>query len=223
MGFPNVDIFLVNRIVARFQAIQPDPTEVVADLFEDLDDQTKAEISLYITRLRVTKDLKERGEESQRYLYVLPHFPLADHPFPQVGISLGTEDTAEKFIGDYTGEAVEVKDKTGVTIGWDVVKGYFASAAWDIDVVCATKDEAIWISRFVQLFTLEALDDLDIVGVKQVSVALKDMRLVSDSVMQPNTVFNRGVKVTAGMVANTWKKRVPVQTYGTGTNTGLNL
>lgn len=218
MGFPNVDKYLVDIFYNGFVGVQASPTAVLSDLFEDLTDADRAEIATYLAETVFTTDTRQR-EDGQRYIYILPHFPLGSLPFPQIGVSLGNEAQAEKFIGDYTGEATAVK--TGdVQTAWNIEKGYFAQAAYNVDVVCPTKDEAIWLSRFCQYFICLALQDLAAKGVLEVAIALKDLRLDEASTMSPSEPFNRGLQVTA-KVANTWLKQVPLQTYQAGENTAL--
>lgn len=215
MGFPNVDIFLVKTIIEKFQALQAAPAFTIYDLFEDLSQPERDEITAYITRKTFTDDLRER-EDSQ--VFIFPHFPMLNMPLPQIGVSLGQEETSDKFFGDTVGEAVAVKDINDVVTHWDIPKAYIASANYQADIVCATKDEAIWLSRFVQRFICEELDALDQIGVKQVDIGLADMVLKQDQ--QPMTVFNRAVRLSC-KVENTWLKRIPVQTYDSGINLAL--
>lgn len=217
MGFPNVDIFLCKKFEQCFLAVQADPTYTIDDLFEDLDDDERAEITTYLQSIVFTKNLRER-DDNQRYVYIVPHFPMIDMPFPQIGISLGTETTSEKFIGDYTGDPTPVMDTNGKTIAWDQSKGYYANANWNIDVVCATKDEAVWLSRFCQLFVCQQLEALDAIGVVEVAIATADMKVEQEHF--PHIVFNRRVMVT-GKAANTWKKRISAYEYQTGMNLAL--
>ena len=218
MGFPNVDVFLVKTFLSSLRSLQTSPAGTIADLFEDLDADDRASIIQYVKSLTITGDVRERDERN-KYLYVLPHFPLLGYPFPQIGISLGQEDTANKFIGDYTGEPVAVIDSNGATIGYDQEKGYLASGTWNIDVVCATKPESIWLSRMCQLFICQRLEELTALGVMEVNIALADLKLEAQQTMQPGEIFNRGIRVTA-RVANTWKKRLPPpNAYAVGKNT----
>lgn len=217
MGFPNVDLFLCKTFEQRFADTQSDTPLTVDDLFEDMTATERAEIAAYIDDTIFTRDLRER-RDGQRYVYIAPHFPMVEFPFPQIGVSLGSETTSDKYLGDVSGPTTEVKDEYGNTIGWDVLKGYYASATWNIDVVCNTKDEAIWLSRFCQLFVCQALEDLDAMGVLEVVVATSDMRLEQEHF--PHIVFNRRVVVSA-KVANTWKKRLSPYEYRTGVNLAL--
>lgn len=214
MGFPNVDIFLVKALNDGFKSVQMDTEFPVNDLFDDLDVQDRSDIATYIVRKDFTTDLRKRGGDQ---VFLMPHFPLLDMPLPQIGISLGQEDTAEKFLGDVVGEATPYP-ATGEQTHWDIPKGYWASARYQINIVAATKDETIWLARFVQRFICEKLDDLDQIGVKEVDISLADLKIEQDQV--PMTVFSRGVSISC-KVANTWTKRVPAQYYQTGVNLAL--
>ena len=219
MGFPNVDMFLVKAFISGFQKLQSDPEFAINDLFEDLEQDDRAQIITYLNRLNVTKDLRDR-DEKKKYLYIFPDFPLLGCPIPQIAISLGQEDTAEKFLGDAIGDNPEPIMKGATQIGWTIEKGYLAAASWNVDVVCATKEEAIWLSRCCQRFICEALNDLAGIGVIEVNITLADMRMEAQQLMQPGEMFNRTLRVTA-KVCNTWKKLLPVSFYAEGINTAL--
>lgn len=220
MGFPNVDLFLCKTFAEQFAAVQDDPTDTLDDLFEDLTAAERTEIATYLQGSVFTRDLRNRHNESddQRRIYIVPSFPMFDLPFPQIGVSLGSENTDTKFLGDYTGEATAVTDTEGKTIAWDIPHGYYASANWNIDVVCSTKDEAIWLSRLCQLFVCRSLADLDAAGVVEVAIATADMKLEQEHF--PHIVFNRRVMIS-GKAANTWKKRISAVDYQPGTNLAL--
>jgi len=220
MGFPNVDIFLCKIFAEKFPAVQDDPEFTIDDLFEDLTALERTEITTYLQDIVFTRNLRERhgGDDEQRRVYIVPNFPMLDLPFPQIGVSLGSENTADKFLGDCTGDAVAVTDDNGNTIAWDIPKGYYATANWNIDVVCPTKDEAIWIARLCQLFICQSLDDLDAIGVVEVTVSTADIKLEPEHF--PHIVFNRRVMVSA-KAANTWKKRVAEADYRAGDNLAL--
>lgn len=214
MGFPNVDIFLSAKLIERFNQTKADPSFIVADLFDDLDAAEQAEITEYIQRKSYTDDLRERTDSE---LFIFPSYPMFNVPLPQIGISLGNEDTAEKFFDDVVGEAVPYPDAINPT-HWDIPKGYWAQANYQADIVCTTKDEVIWISRFVQRFVVEELDTLDQLGVKEVMVSLQDTMLKNET--QPTIAFSRTLRISC-KVANTWTKRIPASFYTTGNNTAL--
>jgi len=218
MGFPNVDTYLCRKFTDHFADTQNDPTETIDDLFEDMDEPERMEVSEYLQSTRFTRDTRDR-EKGRRVVYIVPHFPMTDIPFPQIGISLGTETVSDKFIGDYTGESIPVKDCQGNVVAFDIPKGYYATASWNIDVLCPTKDETVWISRFCQLFVCRLLEDLDAMGVQEVAVSLADINIQSEQF--PHAVFCRRITIS-GKTANTWKKRIPSHTYKTGINKALN-
>lgn len=214
MGFPNVDIFLSAKFIERFNEVKADPTFIIEDLFDDLSTAEQQEIADYIQRKNFTDDLRERTDSE---VFIFPSYPMFSIPLPQIGISLGNEDTAEKFFDDVVGEAEPYPDLAHIT-HWDIPKGYWASANYQADIVCTTKDEVIWLSRFIQRFIVEELDTMDQIGIKEVAVSLQDTMIKTEH--QPTTAFSRTVRISC-KVANTWTKRVPVSTYAIGTNTAL--
>lgn len=214
MGFPNVDIFLSAKFIERFNEAKVNPTFIVSDLFDDLSVAEQAEIIEYIQRKNFTDDLRERTDSE---LFVFPSYPMFNVPLPQIGISLGSENTAEKFFDDVVGEATPYPE-TGDQTHWAIPKGYWAQADYQADIVCTTKDEVIWLSRFLQRFIMEELDTLDQIGVKEVAVSLQDTMLKSEH--QPITAFSRSVRISC-KAANTWTKLIPVAYYQTGNNLSL--
>ena len=214
MGFPNVDIFLTGKLIERFNEVKTDPSFIVPDLFDDLQQAEQDEISEYIQRKGFTDDLRERTDSE---VFIFPSYPMFHIPLPQIGISLGNEDTAEKFFDDVVGDATPYP-ATGEQTHWDIPKGYWASANYQADIVCSTKDEVIWLSRFVQRFIMEELDTLDQIGVKNVMVSLQDTMTKTEA--QPSTAFSRVVRIKCE-VANTWTKRIPVSYYQSGNNTAI--
>jgi hypothetical protein len=216
MGFPNVDLILRDLFLAQFAAAKLDPQTVVADLFEDRSAAEQAEIAAYLTARLFTGDVRDRG--GNRRVFILPHFPAVDLPFPQIGIYSGEVDSNDRVLGDATGETEPVYDGETL-IGWDETKGYWELSSWNIDVIAATKDETIWLSRLCQYFICQQLLDLHQQGIIEVGIALTDLRM-DKGTLQPMQAFVRGVKVHC-RVANTWKKRLPVGTYQTGNNLAL--
>lgn len=214
MGFPNVDIFLTSKLIERFAQAKADTSFIVPDLFDDLSLAEQTEISTYIQRKNYTDDLRDRTDSE---VFIFPSYPMFHIPLPQIGISLGNEDTAEKFFDDVVGDATPYPS-TGTQTHWDIPKGYWAQATYQADIVCTTKDEVVWLSRFVQRFIMEELDTLDQIGVKEVAVSLQDT--IPKTEAQPTTAFSRVVKIGC-KVANTWTKRIPVSFYQTGNNTAL--
>jgi len=217
MGFPNVDLILRDLFLTEFQAVKSDPGFAIADLFEDRGEAEQAEITEYIINRRFTGDVQDRGDE--RRVFILPHFPTSDLPFPQIGIYSGEVDGLDRVLGDYTGESEEVKNEDGTTIGWAQIKGYWEVSAWNVDVVTSTKDEAVWLSRLCQYFICQNFPEMTVKGILEVDVTMTDMR-IEKSTLQPLQYFARGLKVRA-KVANTWKKRLPASYYQTGVNLAL--
>lgn len=215
MGFPNVDVFLVNKFIERFVEVKADPTFLIEDLFSDLPEAERLEITTYIQRKNFTDDLRQMTDSE---VFIFPSYPMMNIPLPQIGVSLGNEDTKEKFFRDLVGEAKPYPDAANPT-HWDIPKGYWASANYQADIVCTTKDEVIWLSRFLQRFIVEAQDELDLIGVKNISISLHDTLIKTET--QPTTAFSRTIRMNCD-VANQWTKRIPVSVYTTGENIYLN-
>ena len=214
MGFPNIDIFLVKTILAKLKAFQGEENYRLEEIFDDLDAAEIADIRQFLAGATTTKNTRDRGG---RRIYVLPHYPQAEIPFPQIGVSLGNEDTADRFLGDDTGgEAEPVLDDDENVIAHDLQKGYWGSGLWMIQIMAHTKDEVIWLSRLCQQALVDSFAALAEMGLLEVSLSLADLR--PDPQYYPEFVFLRGVKVIAGKVANTWKKRIPASFYQTGVN-----
>lgn len=212
MGFPNVDVFLVDTFLEKFAAMKLSPTFVIDDTFTDFDAGRKSELEAYIARKTFTDDLRNRIDQQ---VYIMPNFPLADMPFPQIAVTLGSENPSERFLSDSVGDSTPVYDVNNVQIAWDIPKGYIGSATYKIDVVTATKEEAIWISRLLQRFILESQDALAEIGALSVDLTMQDMRLEQEQA--PITVFNRSIQMTC-RTENTWTIRIPYSQYGTGQN-----
>lgn len=212
MGFPNVDKQLVRILTAGFNAAKADPTFLIEDLFEDLDVAEQAQIAAYLTRKTFVNDVREHKGSN---VYVIASFPLLEVPFPQIAISLGAGDS-DRFMNDLTGQSKPITDGTGAVVAYAIEKGYYEKSNWDIHTVCATKDEAIWLSRLVQRFICEAFDDLARAGISEVNILIQDLR-ADENTLQPSTVFNRAIRLSA-TVANTWNERIPNGTYAEGTN-----
>ena len=215
MGFPNIDIYLAKQILDKFVAVKTDEGFAINDTFDDLDEGYRAEIIAYVNRKVFTSDLRDRNDNQ---VYILPHFPIIDMPLPQIGISLGQESTAEKFLDDLQGDSTPVYDEDGIQTHWDIPKGYIGSALYRIDVVTSTKDEAIWLARLIQRFVCEEQNALADIGAYEIDITLADLKLEQEHL--PQTIFNRAVQISC-KVQNTWTKRIPVAYYETGINTGI--
>ena len=219
MGFPNVDKQLVKLIAAGFATAKADPNRMaflVKDLFEDLTAAERSQVSTYVTRKAFQTDVREKKGDNA---YILPSFPLTDIPFPQIAISLGVGES-DRYMGDLTGESEPILDDQENVTGWYIEKGYYERSTWDVHVVCATKDESIWLARLSQRFICEAFGQLAQVGINEVNIIMQDLRL-EEGTMQPSTVFNRSIKLQA-TVSNTWKEQVGSNgTYAMGENAEL--
>lgn len=216
MGFPNVDMILKKIMVEEFKALQLNSSLAISDLFEDMTPAEQTRIANYLRSITITDDVRDRGD---RRLFILPHFPLIDLPLPQIGLSVGEESAGERVLGDYAGEATPVADSDGTVIAWDIPHGYFANGSWNIDIVTASKDETVWLSRLCQYFICRSLDDLDGYGIKEISLSLTDIK-IEQQTMQPGDFFARSIRMT-GKAANTWIKRVSASYYQTGINLAL--
>jgi hypothetical protein len=214
MGFPNVDKYLVKLFFGKFAAAKADGGFAINDTFDDLDAGEIAEITAYISRKIFTSDLRKRDDGQ---VYILPHFPLLDMPLPQIGISLGQESTADRFLDDVAGDSTPYP-ASGTQTHWDIPKVYFGAATYRIDVVTATKDEAIWLARLTQRFICEEQDDMAGIGIFEIDITLADLKLEQEHL--PLTVFNRAVQINC-KVQNSWTKRVPISNYVTGANIQL--
>jgi len=214
MGFPNIDKYLVKRFIENFSEIQFDDGFAINDTFDDMDSGQIAEIAMYLNRKTFTPDLRSRGGNQ---VFVFPHFPQLDMPLPQIGISLGQETASDHFLGDAAGNSTRYP-LTGTQTHWDVPKIYIGAATYRIDVVTATKDEAIWLARMIQRFLCELQEELSNIGVYEMDIVLADLKLEQDQ--QPQTIFNRAVQINC-KIQNSWTKRIPMETYQTGINTAL--
>lgn len=211
MGFPNIDKLLVKIFAAGFTSLQQDATPV-SEIFEDLDDSEQNEIITYVRKKQISTDIRDH-EGSQ--LYILPNFPLLAAPLPQIGVTLGSEQS-DRSIGDWTGEATPVKDAGNNVIAWKAPKGCLANSTWNINIVAATKDEVAWLTRICQACIYDALDTLDAAGVLEAVINVADVKIEQEQI--PMAVFARMITVT-GRVAHTWSKLIPNTVYTTGNNT----
>lgn len=220
MGFPNVDLYLVSRFIECFSNAKGNLDFYVSDIMEDRPDAERETIRLYLNGLRVTSDQKDRS--SEKTLFVVPSWPMFDLPFPQIGVSLASEGTVERLLGDETGtKRTGTAIIGGVEVGFqDTEYGYWASGQWNVDVVCASKLEAVWLANLCRRFVLASFLDLDEMGVKEVTLSLADIRLEGEQLPVP--VFGRRLSIIAGRVTHTWWEREYFDgVYGIGINKGL--
>lgn len=210
MGFPNPDLKLVSIIVAGFAEVKVDPDFYIDDLFEDLEPEERLQIKTYIMAKNISKDLRKDIENP---LFVAPEYPQKDIPFPQISITIPKE-TSEMPIANEVGDSIPVY-VDGVLTYWDLEKVYFTNFNLSVEVLCQTKKEAIWISRFCQLFVCRSLAVLDVAGIKSILINTGDLRV--DKSVAPFNLFNRAV-LLQGKLVNTWKERILVSEYATGIN-----
>lgn len=217
MGFPNVDIFLYRTILTKLKSYQDMENYRLEQTFDDLDETDLAEIRTFLAALHLTDNTRDKTDNS---LYVMPTYPLVDLLAPQICVTVGSEDTAGRVLGDETGEdAAAVVDGDGKTIAWDLDRGYWGSGMWMIQITAETKLAVIWLSRLCQQALVDSFQAMDGLGIKEVSIAVADLR--PDPQYYPQNFFARGIKVNAGKVANTWKTRVQASYYETGVNLAI--
>lgn len=221
MGFPDIDIWLVDKMKIWFDALKASPDFILNDTFSSLSDTRRANIKAYVVRKKYTTDLRDR-DNSTGQVFIFNHFPLSDTTLPQIAINLGSETPTEDFIGyDDGGGSTPVIQKINnvdTVVAYDSLKTYFFSTVLNIDVVAATKDESVWLSRLVQRFICDSFLDMSAVGVYEQNVSLADMKLMEEH--QPLTAFNRRVTLTCSG-KNTWTLRTAAATYKTGINKGI--
>jgi hypothetical protein len=219
MGFPNVDLILKDLFLREFLAAQLNPQEIVSDLFEDRSNEEQMQIGTYLRSKSFVGSNRDRSEDGKR-VFILPHFPSAELPFPQIGISHGESPSTERFLGDIVGESEPVYASDDETItGWKQPFGYYEQANFNIDVISATKEETIWLSRFCQYFICQNIGEIGAKGILEVNISLADIRLEKGA-MQPMEAFVRGVRISAKL-ENTWTKTLLNGVYATGNNTAL--
>ena len=203
---------LVKMFIAGFATIKADSTPLL-DIFGDLDQGEIAEVAQYLGHKQFTSDIRKRDDGQ---VYILPDFPRLDMPFPQISVHVG-EEGMDRYLGDTLGESVPVMDGENV-VAWDMVKGYLAPGNWKVNVICATKDEAIWLTRCCQYFICQNLTAMEQQGLVEVLISVMDMQPAPGQ--QPIDVCCRAIQIT-GKVENTWKVRVPAFSFETGNNVAL--
>ena len=124
----------------------------------------------------------------------------------------------DRYLGDISDDAEPVTDATGAVVAWDVIKGYFAPGNWKINIVCATKDEAIWLTRCCQYFICLDLMELERKGLIEASISVMDMQ--PSPGQAPMNVCCRAINLT-GKVTNSWKVRILAESFALGINAAL--
>lgn len=218
MGFPNLDLYLVDRYAERFQAAQADLDRVVDDLFEDRTEEEREEAREYLSALPVTKDLRDRAEGS---LLLIPGFPLAQLALPQITVAVLSEAGNDWPLGEGVGESEPVygneEDPEEVT-AWDVPHGYWAHCSYRTHILAETWWEAVWLSRLCQRAIVESVTTFSARGLSEITLTVNDLTL--DPQHYPNMAFGRALTLSA-KVPQQWKIRKPTGTYLTGINKGL--
>jgi len=214
MGFPSLNFYLKKMFVRELELIQSKPATIVSQVFTDgWDDKERERIVSYLNELNVTDD---RTDVGKKYLYILPHYPLLDMAFPQIGISTGNEITAERGLGDETGEEVEIRDGSNNLIARDIERGYFCRGQYIITLL-GNYEEIIWLATLCKYIVSLRQDELDGIGFKNVDISVADLK--PNPELTPHVLFGREVTLS-GLLVNTWYKRNSVSTtYGTGGNT----
>lgn len=205
MGFPSLDLFLVDMIADSFLSTKSNLDFVINDTFTDFSSEKKLSVKTYLSRKTFTTDIKSRDDQR---VYILPHFAVIDMPLPQISVSLGQEGTAEKVLGDYSGESLPVRNADGEITHWDIRKLYLASASYRIDVVTQTKEETIWLSRLIQRFICESQDLMANIGVFEIDITVEDLKVEQEQL--PMLVYNRAIQISC-KVENSWITRYPIQ------------
>lgn len=220
MSVPNLDLTLIDLFKAAVEEVQDSDSQwVIDDLFADRSDDYLNGIKLYLSSVKVTSDMRER-EDGQRFLYVIPSFPMADMPFPQIGVYLAPEEVNDFFLGNSVGiETTEIKDASGTTIALEKTNGCFGQAAYWADIVANTKEEVIWLSRICQRSILVNLKGLEELGAMEIRISLGDLKLEQEH--YPAMVFARRLIFNCKL-GITWTERIPLSgTYATGINKAL--
>jgi hypothetical protein len=213
--FVNLDLYLIDTFIDFFAEAQKDST-IIDDLFADRPVEERQKIMIYLTaRTFVTRmDIVEDG----KVVYVIPSFPTASLPFPQIGVYMGGDDAQDFFVGQDTGRPPEAFVLNGEATAWDWEKGYYASVNYRVDIIAETKHEVIWLSRLCQVAIARKIMELNRIGVIEPRIGAADTKIEQEQF--PTMVFSRAVTLSAKSL-HTWNERVPVETYQTGINTAV--
>lgn len=218
-GFLNLDLYLVELFCLYLNWVRNDPEHTaIADVFGKHTPEYRGRIASYLASLNITTDIRER-EEGVRYLYILPSFPMADLPFPQIGIYLGEEVETDHYLGDIvTDEQITITGPGGEPIAVDNIYGECSQATYRADVLDNSKEAVVWLSRLCQRAIISKKSELSQLGAQEINMSLSDLKIEQEQF--PTVAFGRALTVTSKIV-QTWKKREPIYTYGEGVNTAL--
>lgn len=218
MGFPNVDLYLIDRYAERFAAVKADLDRVVDDLFDDRTDEERQAAREYLTALPVATDLRDRPEGA---LLLIPGFPLAQLAAPQITVAVLSEAGNDWPLGEGVGnsEAVYGDEAHPDTVtAWDVPHGYWANCSYRTHILADTWWEAVWLSRLCQRAIVESVSAFSARGMAELTLTVNDMAL--DPQQYPTVTFARALTLSA-KVPQQWKVRKPTGTYQTGINKAL--
>lgn len=230
MGFPNVDLWLVNQFVEQFEGAQGDPGDpetpdvlsvLIADTFPDLDAAKRAEIQERLAGYAILTDLRTGADGPT--LTIMPGFPLTDVPFPQISVVVAGEMGNDIPLGFGTGEATAVYDpedesESPAIIGWDMPKAYWATCTYQVQVLCGHWWELIWLTRLCQRFILGMERTLAAQDVFIEAITVADLQLNPQQF--PTLAFARGISLTC-RASMSVTDRLPASTYETGVNVAL--
>lgn len=217
MSFPDIDLYLVDTFLELLRDTQGELHRVIDEVFAERPAAEREMVRRYLASMNITDDVKDHRD---RCLYVLPSLPLVNLPFPQIGVSVGSEGDSDWGLGDYTGaEAIEVKDGQGNLTGYDIEQGVFVSGSWQINIIAPGKLEVVWLSRLCQLAVRRKTSELaGQMSMSEITLSSADIEI--DPQQFPDIVFGRRVTLT-GKLPHTWTERIGAATYETGVNTAI--
>lgn len=218
MGFPNIDLWLVDRFAQKFQDAQGDLGILIDDTFSDFTADKRDEICQWLIGREVVTDLREPVIGPS--LTILPGFPLVDVPMPQISVVVASETGNDIPLGFGQGEAQAVydPDNPGTVTGWDVPMGYWATCSYQVQVLCGHWPEVVFLTRLCQRFILGMERTLSQKNVHLEALTVADLQLNPQQF--PTLAFARGLTLTC----KAWMgaiERLPVSFYQTGTNKAI--
>lgn len=215
MAIPDVDLYLVDIIIELLNGAKGDLAYLIDDVFSLRPDSERASLREYLGGMEITDNVELR-DDRKRFLYVIPSHPLMDVPFPQIAVTVPNEQINDFPLGNAPDDTPrEVRDSSGEIIGYDVSQSCFAAGQWHIEVVAGTKIETVWLSRLVQVAVLRNLDQMDQIGVKNITLGMMDLQL--DPKQLPQLAYARRVQVN-GLTVHEWTTRIKPSYYQTGVN-----
>lgn len=218
MGFPNIDLWLVNQFVTQFQSAPLDLAVMIDDTFPDLDGETRARVLHWLSERAIVTDVRESQEG--KTLTILPGFPVVDVPFPQITVVTAGEVGNDIPLGFGEGEAAAVYDDDDpeTVVGWDRPKGYWSVNTYQIQVLCGHWWELVWLTRLCQRFILGMERVLSTQGVHIEAITVADLQLSREQF--PTLAYARGISLTCRAFQK-MTERLPASYYETGMNKAL--